>query len=282
MQSVRIVCKWASCLLLLYHTLCFGTSIVIVVSATGDYVVVATDSRNAALGKALPNDDACKVIALDDTLFLNSGTVVIGAIRGKLWDSLSEARKVYRMARTRDAERMSIDWGNRAMSWFYTQSRADIESITDPDGGLVTGGFINFDSQKRPVIFSQQVFFISSSRQLSRKPWVVEQGKIGVSGVGTDLVKEFEKAETVRARNAYGTLGLHKVTTDLAYDIQFAPKAVQFVIDNVEGKDKEFVHGPIDVVVLQRFVGVGWIRRKQNCYAMDVNPAKKKPTPKTR
>jgi hypothetical protein len=80
------------------------------------------------------------------------------------------------------------------------------------------------------------------------------------------LLREFEKAETVRARNAYGGLPLYKVTKDLSYDIQFAKKAVQFVIDNVEGEDKEYVHGPVDVVVIRRFGGIEWVSRKPSCY----------------
>jgi len=280
--------RWVILSVLFLQVACHGTSIVWVIAETGEYVVLAADSRRFAdirdpkfkspdpkFRNLKSNNGECKVIALDDTLFLNAGSVVIGTYRGKYWNSQQAAREIYTASKDHEAQALSIAWGNRALTWFYGQSQSDIQSTLGPDGALVSGGFINFDSSGNPAAFSQNLSFDAATRQLSRKPVSQSKGQIGVSGIHPELVIEFEKAETPRALKAYGTLKIHNVAKDLSYDIEFVRRAVQFVIDNVSEKDKRFVHGPIDVVVLRRLGGIDWVARKPNCHTMDLRSAKK-------
>jgi hypothetical protein len=67
------------------------------------------------------------------------------------------------------------------------------------------------------------------------------------------------KAETPRALKAYGKLTPHNAGNNLAYDKEFVRKAVQFVIDNLTGNDKQLVHGSIDVAVIRRLGGIDWV-----------------------
>ena len=156
--------------------LCHATSIVWVVSATGEYVVLAADSRHFAdvrdprYKNVKSNDKACKVIALDDTLFLNGGAVFIPLYRGEPWNSLQVARQIYSSSKTHEAQPLSIEWGNRALQFFYAQSGSDLQSLADSSqGNIVTGGFINFDKVRNPSSFLQVIRFNSVTRQLSRE-----------------------------------------------------------------------------------------------------------------
>jgi len=280
-------CRWIILSAFLVQA-CYGTSIVWVVSKTGDYVVLAADSREFdAMGKLKPSDRACKVIALDNTVFFNSGNVLSRTYRGKPWRSLQAAREIYIASKDRQAEPLSIAWGNEAMTFFYRLSVTELRSLATADGAIVTGGFINFDLNRNPAAFSQTLYFKAEPAQLSRKPDSQAKGQIGVSGIHPELVVEFIKAESPRAVKAYGTLMIHKAAPDLSYDIEFVKKAVQFVVDNVSGEDKERVHGPIDVVVLRRFGGIDWVTRKPSCYTQDFHSpkntsAKKSPTQTTK
>ena len=280
-------CRWIILSALLIQA-CHGTSIVWVVSETGEYVVLAADSRQSdAFGRVQPNDRACKVIALDDTVFFNSGSVLSKTYRGKPWSSLQAAREIYIASKDRQAEPLSIAWGNEAMTFFYRLSVTDLKSVAEADGAIVTGGFINFDPNRNPAAFSQNLYVSADPPQLSRKPESQAKGQIGISSIQRELVVEFIKAESPRAVKAYGTLKIHSAAPDLSYDIEFVKKAVQFVIANVSGKDKEHVHGPIDVVVLRRFGGIDWVTRKPSCYAQDFQSpkktsAKKSPTQTTK
>jgi hypothetical protein len=74
--SVRHLCGWIVLSALLLQT-CHGTSIVWVVSETGEYVVLAADSRDFDPMTRKSDDSVCKVIALDRTLFFNSGDVLL-------------------------------------------------------------------------------------------------------------------------------------------------------------------------------------------------------------
>jgi len=281
---MRRACRSVIASLLLLQT-CHATSIVWVISETGEYVVLAADSRDLAdvrdpkFAYVKTNDRVCKAIALGDTLFFNSGAVLIGAYQGKpWWRSLQTARDTYKASNDHGAESLSIAWGNRALAWFYDQQNpSDLQSLTDPNGGIVTGGFINFDSNENPGSFEQIVSFNAVTRQLSRHPMSQAKGQFGIVGLHPELVVEFEEAKTSRALRAYGTLKIHNVTKDLDYDIVFVQKAVQFVIDNVSDKEKEGVHGPIDVVVLRRSGGIRWVTRKPNCYSQDLQAPKKLP-----
>lgn len=272
MRHSRLILSIVSVILL--QTLCYGTSIVLVVSETGEYVVIAADSRQADIsGKRKPSDKECKVIQLDNTLFFDSGTVVIGA-RGGTWNSQQVAREVYRASKNHDAQALSVAWGSRAVVWFSSNSTVtDLQSIAQPDGTLVTGWFINLDSDNNPSSFVQTLYF-DGKLPLRVEQRKIANGDIGTAGIHSELVREFRNGETPRALKAHGTLKARDVGEDLSYDIQFARRAVQFVIDNVPDKEKYLVHGPIDVVVLRRMGGIEWLSRKSNCYSQDLSPKK--------
>ncbi len=263
----------------LFSPLCsYASSVVWVVSQKGDYVVIAAESRRVGeeKGKKIEplNNDDCKVIALGgDTLFYETGNASVPIVyRGKPWNSESVARLVYKAAKNRNAQALSIDWGNRALEWWFVQPEADLKWSADPEGGLVNGGFINFDQSGNPSVFGQTLYYLAATRQLSRKPTTQAPGQIGVSGVGRDLVHEFVEGKTLRAARAYGILRPSDVSTDLTKDTDFVRKAVQFVIDNETGIDKIAVGGPIDVAVIRRFAGVDWVSRKKECYTLDLQP----------
>ena len=214
------------------------------------------------------DDKVCKVIALDDTVFFNSGNVRVMTLRGKPWESIQTAREIYKVNKNHSAQSLSSAWGEEAMSWFGIQSPLDIRKIMWPDGGLVTGGFINFDADGKPAAFAQALYFNPVTRRLYMQP--ENQFQIGGTGLHPELVEEFAKAETGRALKAYGNLKPHNVGRNLSYDKEFVAKAVQFVIDNVSGEDKLLVHGPVDVVVVRR-ARINWGARKRNCYSQDVH-----------
>jgi len=289
MTQSDVAAAWLAKLAFLCFMFCLGTScaygssVVFVVSKTGDYVVIAADSRslkatgdnNRSLEMKTMNpvhgNSECKIIALDgDTLFYETGTAYIGVHRGKPWSSLAIARSVYKSSTKHDAMSLSVAWGNRALEWFYGQSANDIGSVTDSEEGLTNGGFINFDERSEPSAHGQTLYYDSSKRQLSRKPTVQSLGQIGAAGVGRGLVSELVSGKTTRARAALGAIPVDKLTTSLVIDTQFVTKAVQFVIDNATGREKESVRGPIDVAVIRRFGGVDWVRRKNECRAADL------------
>jgi hypothetical protein len=275
---MRRVCRSLIASLLLFQA-CHATSIVSVVSHTGEYVVLAADSRDfhpKVLGKS--NNCGCKVIVLGDTLFFNTGNTRIKVSRGEPWSSQRAAQDIYTATKDHDAQALSIAWSNRAVKWFEGLSTSDIQSVTDSDGGVVTGGFINFDQHRNPVVFTQDLDFNLTTGQLSALPEKSPTlGGVAIYGIQQELAQEFINAETPRAIKAYGTLKVHNYGQDLSYDIVFVQKAVQFVIDNASGKYKELVHGPIDVVVLQRFGGIRWVTRKPICYSEDLQASKKLP-----
>jgi hypothetical protein len=271
--KMKQLCRWTIVLLLLLES-CGATSIVWVVSETGKYVVLAADSRDFNLITRESDDKVCKVIALDDTLFLNSGDVRLRTRLGDPWESLQIAKEIYKTSKDHGAQALSIGWANRAMAWFGGQNPSDVQLMMQPDGGLVTGGFINFDLNKNPAVFAQSLHFDSVTRQ----PLIntTSQLQIGIAGIQRELVQEFIKAETPRALKAYETLKSHNVGKGLPYDREFVRQAVQFVIDNVTGKEKFLVHGPIDVVVIRRFGGIDWIHRKDECYKEDFRSRREK------
>ena len=270
---MRQACCWLVLSVLFLQT-SQATSIVWVVSANGEYVVVAADSGEDDGRK--PNDHACKVIAFDDTVFFASGRPRIPMPGGTTWDSIQTAWEVYRTSLARDTESLSKEWGNCAMNWFFGQNPTIVKSLTGADGTLVQGGFINFVPNTNPVVFSQELYFLDGPpTRLFLKPSSYPMGLGGATGVDNhDLIEEFREAKTPRAHKAYGKLKPNGVGKNLAYDKEFVAKAVQFVIDNVPDKDKHLVHGPIDVVVIRRG-GVEWGPRKANCYAHDFHSPKK-------
>jgi hypothetical protein len=271
---MRHACGWLVLSVLLLQA-CHGTSIVWVVAQAGDYVVLAADSRTFSVRRQQSSDHVCKVIALDRTIFFTSGTARIELLRGTPWDSLQTAQEIYKATEDHDAQALSIAWGNRTETWFERQSPSDNQSAMWPNGGLVNGGFINFASNRDPTVFVQSLLFNAVTSQISMQTTSYMRGDVGVAGVEVELFTEFTEAKTSRALKAYGKLKPHGYGRTLSYDRAFVKKAVQFVIDNVSETDKQFVHGPIDVVVLRRFGGIDWVARKPNCYSQDLQRPQK-------
>lgn len=274
---VRLACLWIL-VIVIFLQMCHATTIIWVVSATGDYVVIATDSRMSAtirdprFKNEKSNNNNCKVIALDDTLFYDSGAAYIGGYRMDPWDAIQVAKEVYNASEDHQAQSLSTAWINRAKMWFSRRSPSDLQAAAYFNGAIVGGGFINFDLNRNPAVFTQTLFY--KDGQLSTKPGNTLKGQIGKTGIGRELSREFEEGRTPRALKAYGTLKVQDVGKNLSYDIEFVKRAVQFVIDNVDEKDRDKVHGPIDVAVIRRFGGIDWVQRKKSCYSQDLHPPK--------
>jgi hypothetical protein len=261
---------------LAFPSLCQGTTIVFVISNNGDYVVLAADSRDF-WSYGHPSDSACKIVAFKDTLFYESGAAT-ALFKDSKWDAVESAKGIYKRSKTHDAEMLSIIWGNEAMKFFNAQPdsfrrRAEGQNS---NGGVVTGGFINFNALGNPVASAQTVTARLSDHQLFLKPTTEHTGQIGTSGVGHDLIAEFINARSSRALRAHGAFRPHLEGSSQFYDIQLVQQAIQFVIDNSTGEDKRGVNGPIDVAVLTRDGAVKWVTRKQDCYAFDIPQPKRK------
>jgi hypothetical protein len=95
---------------------------------------------------------------------------------------------------------------------------------------------------------------------------------MGVSGIATNLVREFTEGKTARAVAAFGPVGtVRLIAVDPMLDVEFSKKAIQFAIDNSTGIEKAGLGGPIDVAILRKGQGIEWVGRKNLCYQMDAH-----------
>ena len=262
---------------------CHATSIVWVSSKSREYVVIAGDSRGfpGKKGKKKISDSECKLIAFDDTLFFMSGDVVRDKSPGQVsgWDSGRTAREVFSESKDHDVEALSKEWTVRAMKWFSELGQVALTQIASfQEGGVVTGGFINIDSKRNVSEVDYSLNYDIQHHKLSPEKGDPSEGGVGVTGVEWGLVEEFKKRQTARARTAWGNLKPRNLGEDLSYDMEFARRAVQFVIDNASGENKKLVHGPIDVAVVSRLGGIDWHPRKPNCYSQDFHSSAEKST----
>ena len=250
-----------------------------IVSQKGNYIVVAADSREVDESDRPIDDKSCKVIALGaDTLFFETGTPLIIVRRGKSWNAQDVARAVYRESTARDARDLSIAWGDRALSWFDAQSEADLKSVSEAKGGIITGGFINFKEGGNPSIQTQEITFSARNHTLTRglasDPPAL--GQVMFSGVGKNLIEEFFAAKTGRAFRAFSSVETtHLVGVKSWVDARLARRAIQFAIANETGTDKSTIGGPIDVAILRRNGTIEWVSRKKACYTSDEAPARR-------
>jgi hypothetical protein len=260
-----------------------GSLVVAMYSQKGDYVVAAAESRNEDMNHKVLDDRACKIISLGtDTVFFETGTPAIGVFRGTNWDAQSVARSVYRGSKVHDPKDLSIAWGNGALKWFYGQPAQDLKAVADEDGGIITGGFINFTQTDVVPIQMQTVFYSASANTLSRRPEgdPPQLGQIVMSGVAKDLIREFFKGNTIRAAIAFGPIGtIRRIGEDPTIDSSTAKKAIQFAIDNSTGPDHDAIGGPIDVAIVRNNKLVEWVTRKQECYEQDQKPIQPVSTP---
>lgn len=274
--------KLVSCVLILGCVFAFplevkrGSSVLAMYSQKGDYVVVAAESRNVDKTHKFVDDRACKIISLgDDTVFFETGIPVIGVLRGTNWNAQSVARSVYRRSKVHDPKDLSIAWGNGALKWFYGQAPQDLKSITDPDGGIVTGGFISFAKADIVPIQTQTIFYSASANTIRSGPEgdPPHLGQIVMSGVAKELISEFFKGNTVRAAIAFGPIGtLRRIGEDPTIDASLAKKAIQFAVDYSTGPDHDEIGGPIDVAIVRENLSIEWVSRKKECYEQDQKP----------
>lgn len=250
-----------------------GSLVVFVVSDRADYVVIGAESRTVDGDNKPVDDRACKIISLGgDTLFYETGNSELGDQHGKHWNSNGAARAVYATARNRDAQSLSLAWGNKALTWFYRASLDhDLGKVAEgKTGNLVSGGFINFDKNGSLSVHSAQISYDVAKRALNFEPTSQGPGQVGISGVGKDLVVEFNEGKTFRAATALGTVG---VKQDAAHDIAFVQKAIKFAMDNAVGKDKTALGGDIDVAIIRSHRTIQWIARKPWCGEQDLKQA---------
>jgi hypothetical protein len=251
-----------------------GTLVVGLISQTGDYVAVGSESRNLDKNLKPIDDRACKVISLGkSTVFFETGSSIIGVLRGTNWDARTIARTAYRRAKVRDSESLSVAWGNLGLRWFYGQPVVDLKSIADPeDGGIVTGGFVNFVKNDGQPLRVQSVFYSEATNSIGRRPQTPPTGlgKVFVAGTAKELVAEFFEGKTIRAQTAFGPLGkMRRIGEDPNVDSELVRKAIQFAMDNSTGQDHTALGGPIDIAIVRSNKTVEWVSRKQECYKQD-------------
>lgn len=251
-----------------------GSLVIAIVSQQGDYVVMAAESRKSTQsGKPIDNK-SCKVITLGgDTLFFEAGTPFIAVGNGEGWDAWAMARAVYARAKKRDALSLSRKWGDAALRWFQAQSVANLKSVSDENGGIVTGGFANFKETGSPPVRTQAITFSGTAHSVSRGEAAEPPAPGGVlhAGVADAQMKEFFLSYTERVRQVFASLGLNRnIGSDATMDATVAASAIRFAMDNTTGEEKGEIGGPIDVAILRRGGAVQWVHRKDDCYQQDL------------
>jgi hypothetical protein len=249
-----------------------GSLIVFIVSKRADYVVIGAESRTIDIVHNSSDDRSCKIISLGrDTLFYETGNAAIGVKVGRNWSSEGEARFVYALSQRRDASDLADAWATRALRWFGSQSRQDLErAAVPPHGNLATGGFINFDQNGNLSLHSVEISFDSVKRTLVGQPSTIAPGDIGVAGIAKDLIKEFFDRKSERAARAFGPTGVARlIAVDPERDEELVRKAIQFAIENAVGNDKRALGGDIDIAVIRKDRTIKWINRKPWCSQQD-------------
>jgi hypothetical protein len=245
-----------------------GSLVVWIVSKQANYVVIGAESRTIDPDRKTLDDQSCKVIALGgDTLFFETGYSQIGVIRGKSWSAENTARTVYASSQQRDALSLSIKWRDKALLWFNTQSEQGLRELADePNGYLVTGGFIHFDNSATLSVHSMAIFYNIATHSLSTQPSSQAAGQVGISGVGNDLVREFFDGRTQRAVRAFGPVGVVRlIAVDPVEDASNVRKAIWFAMNNAVGEDKLALGGDIDIAVIRNDRTIEWVARKPWC-----------------
>jgi hypothetical protein len=260
-----------------------GSLVLAMVSQKGDYVVVAAESRNQGMNHELLDDRACKIISLgDDTVFFETGNAVNGLTHGTNWNALKTARAVYRASKMHDAKSLSVIWGNDALKWFQGQATQNLQLIADKNGGLVTGGFVNFIKTDRPSVQSRTIFYSESAHIVGQQPEgePPKLGQISTTGVAVDLVWEFFKGNTTRAAIAFGPIGsIRRIGEDSTIDASLATKSIHFAMDNSTGTDHDAIGGLIEVAIVRKNLPIEWVTRKKECYEQDQKPILPAPSP---
>ena len=252
-----------------------GSLVVAIVSSKGNYVVVASESRNTNRAGLTPaNDDACKIISVDGkTLFFETGESEYRSKRGDLWDARAVARAVYLKARERGAHALSLAWVNEARQWFAQLPDAEMRSVTTTSGGeigkIATGGFAAFSADGVAVVDAQSLFYSFADRTFSERPEFAPPGpgQMRASGLALGLIDEFFRIGSPRAALARGS---DSVGITPAVDSRVVVNGIQFAEEYSTELERSQLGGPIDVAVLRTDRTVEWVSRKDECYQDDL------------
>ena len=147
--------------------------------------------------------------------------------------------------------------------------------VSDPEGGILAGGFVNFDSTGHLSNQAIQIFFDAASGKLRSQTATESAGHAGVLGVGDELVHEFYARQTARAIIAFGPIVPKGV--DPTTDAALLRKAIQFAIDNSTGVDKTLLGGAIDIAIMRKNRTIEWVSRKPWCSKQDQRPLQPHP-----
>jgi hypothetical protein len=242
----------------------WGTAIAFYVSRSGDYVVVAADSRGLHKGGRKTDHD-CKLIALGkDTVFSVAGSYSISVKNGESWDANQVARRAYRdSSKGSDIRSWSQSWGKQAVRWFHRLQQDQLDAFPRI---LVSGGFLT-SRNSVPTVHLEQV--VRSKDGITSEP--SDRGGLGTGGadgIGAPLVAEFYRQATPRARAATAGIRFAPGGVDPNSDAELVGRAVQFAIDNATGTAKDMLGGPVDIAIV-RAAGIQWIKRKSECYRLD-------------
>ena len=166
-----------------------------------------------------------------------------------------------------DALNLSFEWSSSALRWFSLRPEQDVRSIAiGPGGGILTGGFINFDKNGILTIQGEEISYNAAMHGLTSTPFSQAPGHMGVTGVATDLVQEFIDGKTDRAISARKSVDIVRPTgTDPSEDVRFIRAAIKFAIDNATGKDKSALGGEIDIAIIRNNRTIEWVARKPWC-----------------
>src|SRR5579863_4845248 len=191
----------------------YGSLVVAIVSSKGDYVVIASESRNTSGWNHTPaNDDACKIISVGGkTLFFETGESEYRSQRGDLWDARAIARTVYLKSRDHDAHVLSLAWVSEARRWFARLPDAEMRSVTSAFAGetgkIAMGGFAAFSGDGVAVVDGQSLFYSFTDRTFSERAEFVPPGpgQVAGSGLALGLVDEFFRIRSPRAALTRGS-----------------------------------------------------------------------------
>jgi hypothetical protein len=250
-----------------------GSLAVSIVSQNGDYVVTAADSRAVDAVDGRHKDTTCKLIALGgDTLFFTTGTISFTTSDGASWDAVNLARTVYVQSKKRDALSLMDTWSNKTQRTFRSQSQANLKILSDKNGGLVLGGFVNFKEDGNPLIRTRVIQYFSTEPHVRSADDAPSPpfGHGTAAGDATGLVVEFFDAKSRRAIQAAGVADVVRhMGIDAQTDAKIARQAIQFAVHYGTEEDQRKIGGEIDVAILRKPGKVEWVKRKSNCYRQD-------------
>jgi hypothetical protein len=246
-----------------------GTLVVMLWSVSGDYVVVAAESRRTDLQGVPVNNTACKILGLGSTtLFFMTGKDALQIYKnhrtlGK-WDAEDLARTIYRKSSNHYAGYLSDDWQQQTLDRLRAWQKlgAPISQMAYAGTGIIAeGGFVGPGSDSPLTFRTFGIYYSMADDAIFTKPppYRLQPGGAFFWGAGQGQAKTYLSSHTLSAGH------------DPAFDEDLAKRMVQFAIDNSTGQDHELLGGDIDVALLRSGQKIQWIARKKDCYALDQN-----------